>query len=112
MVETVRDTIGLRIVLDCDEDISTQTDLRVYYKTPSGTVAYWDGVLGTDELIVDGVTYEANTYMYYITVADDLDEVGDWQLQGYVVMTGFTGYGSDMDRNPWANMYVKDYLSA
>jgi hypothetical protein len=29
--------------------------------------------------------------LQYITIAGDLDQVGDWQAQAYVIMSGFTG---------------------
>jgi len=111
VTQGVKGSIGLRIVVDCDTDISTATTMTIHYKKPGGTSGTFAGTLGTSDTTIDGVTYEANTYMYYITTSvDDLDEVSDWSFQGYVEMTGFSGFGSDLDRKPWANVKIKDHL--
>jgi hypothetical protein len=32
--------------------------------------------------------------LQYITIAGDIDQIGDWQAQAYIVMVGFIGYTS------------------
>lgn len=65
-------------------DISgaTATKQIKLYK-PSGTTVTKDADFTTDG--TDGK-------MEYVTVADDLDEVGVWRIQGYLSFDGWTGH--------------------
>lgn len=107
-----KDTVGAKIIADCVSDVSTQTALEIHYRKPGETTSStWVGTLGTDAITVDGVTYEANTYMYYITQSGDLDTVGEWKLQGYVELSGgFEGFGKDGINSAWQILKVSETL--
>ena len=75
--------IDTRISLNCVEDISSATLVHLKYKKPvTGATGYFVGAA-------------YNTiYASYITVDDDLDEVGDWIFQPYVELSGgWQGHG-------------------
>ncbi len=57
--------------------INQATTKKFYFKKPTGTVVEKSGVFSTDGL--DGK-------LRYVTVANDLDTLGDWEYQGYVVL--------------------------
>jgi hypothetical protein len=80
-----RDTVGKKIILDVGENISTATTLRIYYRKPHGTSGYWEADL------------ESARQMFYILAASDIDEIGVWRVQPYVVMGGVSTYG-DIER--------------
>ena len=58
-------------------DLSTVTTLQLIFKSPSGVVKTKTAVFTTDG--TDG-------QIQYVTIADDLDEVGNWKLQAYIVL--------------------------
>ena len=72
--------IGAIIRLTSVTDLSSQTLLRIYYKKPNGDTGLFTAT-------VNGTT----NVQYTTTAVGDLDEVGDWEFQGYSVITGFTG---------------------
>lgn len=57
-------------------DISGATTLEMIFKAPSGAKTTQTATLTGDG--TDG-------QLEYVTVADDLDEVGEWKIQVYVV---------------------------
>jgi hypothetical protein len=66
--------IGTRITLDCGTNISAASALSIEVRKPDGTATSWTATLsGTDSL-------------YFDTVADTLDQAGDWRLQAKVVI--------------------------
>ena len=64
-------------------DISGATTKQIKFYDPTGTTTTKTASFTTDG--TDGK-------MDYTCVADDLDVVGTWQYQGYLVMPGFTGH--------------------
>jgi acyl-CoA-binding protein len=64
-------------------DISTATDLKIYFRKPDSTTLTKTGVLYTDG--TDGK-------MVYTTIAGDLDLVGNYKIQGRVEIDGGTFY--------------------
>ena len=60
-------------------DISSASTLEMVFKKPSGTK-----VTQTASLINSGTDGK----MKYLTVSDDLNEIGTWELQGHVVIGG------------------------
>ena len=74
MADTVQvGDIGTKIILDCVEDISAQTEVKIMYQKPKGTSGEWAAVYAA-----------GTTTIYYITEVSDLDEAGCWCLQAYV----------------------------
>lgn len=63
-------------------DISTATTTEFVFEKPSNAT-----VTQTAVFVTDGTDGE----LEYTTVADDLDEVGSWRLQVYIVMPSWTG---------------------
>ncbi len=119
MISVTKGTIGYQINIDCVSNVSTATVKKIHYKKPSGAAGSWDATIGTSELIVyqweNGVrkkyTLEANTYIYFVTVGtSDLDEVGQWKIQSYIEMVGYSGYGTDSGSQAWAILNVDDTL--
>ena len=64
---------GTEIVLDTEEDISTATDLRIVGTKPGGVAVDWEAVI------------EETTKVKYVTVEDDIDTVGTWELRARVI---------------------------
>lgn len=58
-------------------DVSAATTLNLIFKKPGGTVVTKSASFTTDG--TDG-------QIEYITVDGDLDEVGNWQIQAYIVL--------------------------
>ena len=58
-------------------DISTASTLEIIFEKSDGTVVAKTGTLNSDG--TDGK-------MYYKTIADDLDMIGSWKIQGKVVI--------------------------
>jgi len=70
-----------KIRLDAGLDISSAAKLEIHYKKPSGTTGKWIGVL------------EDTDYAYYLTKAADLSENGVWEVQLYIEIGSWKGYG-------------------
>lgn len=71
-------------------DISTATTLTIFLKPPAGAALRTKtGVLDTTG--VDGL-------MKYVTVAGDLDPIGEWVIQGYVVLTSSQKWFTDVSK--------------
>ncbi len=58
-------------------DISTATTTLIFLKKPSGTTTQY-----TATFVNDG----SDGLMHYISVSGDIDEVGTWRGQGFVVL--------------------------
>lgn len=56
-------------------DISNQTALSVIFKKPGGTT-----LTKTASLVTDGT----DGLIKYVTIADDLDEIGTWKIQAKI----------------------------
>jgi len=74
--------IGTKIELDVDTSLDAATFATVKYSKPSGETGEWTAVIDTDDDVV-----------YYVTESGDLDEVGGWWLQAYVVFPDWSGHG-------------------
>lgn len=64
-------------------DISGATTKTIKFQKPSGTV-----VSKTASFVTSGT----DGVMQYATVAGDLDEVGGWLAQAYLVLADWTGH--------------------
>lgn len=58
-------------------DVSSATTKELIFRKPSGAVITQTAVFTTDG--TDGK-------IQYITIASDLDEAGDWKLQGRIIL--------------------------
>ncbi len=76
-----KDTVGTKIILDCGTDISQLISAKIYYKKPSGSVGYWTANL------------EETQKIYYTVQDGDLDEAGQWELQAYIELPNWKGFG-------------------
>ena len=91
---TVReDEIGKVMVINANFNLSGNTELRVVFKKPDGTIVEKlkaDGVTAPTVPITvcvgDGEeTFTANEYFQYSTEAGLLDVTGQWQIHGEYV---------------------------
>jgi hypothetical protein len=64
---------GTEIVLDTEEDITTATDLLIVGTKPGGAAIEWTAVI------------EDTSKVKYVTIADDIDTVGTWELRARVI---------------------------
>ncbi len=69
-------------------DISQATKKELAFRKPSGEVVIKPAAFGSDG--IDGV-------LEYVAVADDIDEVGAWQIQAVIEMGGAT-WSSEIDQ--------------
>lgn len=82
--------IGTRFsitVQDCDNpvDISNASYRQLTFRKPSDTL-----VVKIASILNDGSA--ASGYMYYDTIAGDLDEVGMWKMQAKIALPSGTYY--------------------
>jgi len=69
-------------------DVSSATTLQIIFTKPNGSQLTKDASFYTDG--TDGI-------IYYNSVSGDLDTVGTWKLQGYVVLSSGS-WKSDIKR--------------
>jgi hypothetical protein len=62
------------------DDLNTATTTQILYRKPSGDQGAWTAT-------VDGMN------LIYDLQNGDIDEIGRWQFQAYVVNGGLKGYG-------------------
>ena len=71
-------SIRVRVQEDnANVDISTATTLLIFLKKPSGITTQY-----TANLVNDGT----DGLMHYVSVSGDIDEIGSWRGQGFVVL--------------------------
>lgn len=85
--------IGTLILITIKEgssavDISTATVMEFDFKKKDGTTFTVDAEFYTDG--TDGV-------MKYVTVADDIDQVGKWSVQPYLELPNWQGHTQKVD---------------
>jgi hypothetical protein len=73
LVSVMKGAIGLKIILTTTASVVGATVRKIRYQKPSGAVGEWTAVQETGTSI-----------SFTTTVASDLDEAGDWNLQAYV----------------------------
>ena len=72
--------VGSIIRVNAGEDISLSTPTLILQPEIGKTKDITDGVtIPNVEVVVDGVTFEANEYIEYSTKESDLDYVGRWR---------------------------------
>lgn len=73
--------IGTVLMVNTKEDISTASKVSLKIKKPDDTEVEWIG------------TVDRTTYIRYATVSGDFDQSGEYHMNAYVEMTGWTGRG-------------------
>jgi hypothetical protein len=73
--------IGTAIIVELCEDVSTATSLLLKVEKPDGTRVDWVGSVYLD------------TKIRYMTLEEDLDQVGSYLIQPYVSMPNWSGHG-------------------
>jgi hypothetical protein len=76
-------------------DISGATTKQIIIDKPDGTNLTRGATFTTDGK--DGK-------LYYLTVAGDLDQAGDYRAQSYIIIPGFNGYSSATTFTVYANI--------
>lgn len=82
--------IGVEIFLETGLNLATASGISINYRKPDGATGSFTGTAATKPAPRDNTRYGAK---YVTASADDLDQVGEWEFQVSVVMTGFTGAG-------------------
>jgi hypothetical protein len=73
--------VGGVILLDTKTDISAATGILIKVKKPDNTEVDWSA------------TAYNTTFVKYTTIADDLNMPGDYKVQAYFTLSGWTGRG-------------------
>lgn len=76
-----KNDIGTKIRVNVGESIVTAVVKKILYKKPSGITGEWIAIL------------EGSNYMYYITLPNDLNEIGEWLIQAYIELPDWKGLG-------------------
>ena len=98
MSKIYKNDIGTKIKLDAGCDISATgiaaTVWKIIYSKPGATrvEGEWTAVP------------EGTNYAYYITLANDLDVVGNWQIQLYIESPTWKGYGEIVNFTVYDNL--------
>jgi len=80
---------------DVAVDISAAISIDFYFGAPSGATKSKVG-----EFVTDGT----DGLIRYTTIADDLDEVGPWQVQAKVELPAWEGHTSIVDFSVYPNV--------
>jgi len=80
-------TIGLKIKVDVEFDVSGAGTLELHYVKPDGTYGIFTG-----EYELDGTKH---TIFYTTLSADDIDQEGRWVFQAYVEMGSSRFWGTE-----------------
>ena len=75
---------------DVAVDISSETTKQIFFKKPDKTVVTQTAAFPSGGSGTDGI-------MEYVTISGDLDTVGTWEWQGYVILTDGSEYRTDRD---------------
>lgn len=85
MASVHKGDVGTVITLETTKDISSDASPEIHVKKPSGGTAVWVGsVSGT-------------TAIEYTTIADDLDEIGVYELWAFATLQSGTWHGDKVE---------------
>lgn len=76
--------IGTEIIVDTCSDISAATEMKLSVEKPDGEVVEWSGTL-----------YDT-TNIKYVVQDGDFDQSGEYTLQSYVEISGWSGRGNSV----------------
>lgn len=79
-------------------NLSGATTKQILFSKPSGMLLTKTAVFTTDG--TDGK-------IQYVTVAGDLDEAGQWTIQGYLVLSTWTGHTDKHHLSVYANVPLR-----
>jgi len=71
------------IEINCGQDMTDATGISLQVQTPYGQLKSWTPTVTT----INGKPF----WLVYTTVAGDLDEAGDYEIQPKFTLAGFTG---------------------
>jgi len=74
--------IGQKITLNIGVSIVGASVRQIKYEKPDGTDGYWTAAQES-----------ATEISFTTTVVTDLDKIGNWKLQAYIVMPTWTDHG-------------------
>lgn len=74
--------IGLKIIVDCGEDITGATTTSLKVQKPDGTTTSWS----------PANIYNSN-YLRYTVTLNDFDQDGRYLIQASLTLAGWTGLG-------------------
>ena len=77
------DSVGIKINVNTNADLTGYSTLELLVKKPDNTVESWD-------LVITDVS--AGT-CYYVTTETDFEDIGDYQMQAHVI---FSADGTDL----------------
>lgn len=85
-----QDAVGTIFRLTIEEDgtavdVSTATTKQIRFQKPDGSA-----LVKTATFTTTGT----NGQIEYATVSGDLNQAGQWEMQGYIAMSGWSGYSS------------------
>lgn len=83
MSEIYKGDAGTVIEVSVGEDVSLATTLELRIRKPDGTVENWTA---TKDPLID-------TQINHTVSAGDLDQVGEYRLNSYIVLPTWTGHG-------------------
>jgi len=86
-MKVYKDDIGTKIKLDAGCNIATATVWKILYSKPGKTRVEGGWVAIPEE----------TNYIYYITIAGDLNVAGKWHIQLYIESPNWKGYGEIVD---------------
>ena len=74
------------IDIDCVNDISAASEVKIRYERSDGTFGYWVG------------NPSGTTHITYQCVATDLNLAGTWKFQAYVLVSGRPYHGDTVSQ--------------
>ena len=94
MSRIYKNDIGTKIILDAGCNISTATVWKILYDKPgtSRVKGEWDA------------TAEGTDSVAYVTLVNDLDVVGKWNVQLYIETPTWKGYGEKVSFEVYDNL--------
>ena len=88
-------TIGLKIKVDVDFDVSTAGTLELHYIKPDGTYGVFAGTYELDDT--------KHTVTYTTLSSNDIDQEGRWIFQAYVEMGSSRFWGTPDKTEQFSN---------
>jgi hypothetical protein len=79
--DTYVGAVGFEIFMDTNLDLTGAASVAIRYRKPDNTDGEWAAAV---------YQKDGEWGIRYITIADDLDQAGEWDLQ--VEVNGFSGY--------------------
>lgn len=81
MAKIYKGDVGTKLQMNAGCDISSASVLKIKYSKPNGNRGEWNATLA------------GTSSAYYVTKSGDLNAVGLWRIQLYVVLPDWSGHG-------------------